>query len=119
MPHARRVAAVAAHGCGGVATQQRSVSLAGSQLNSHRACELTPSHARGLPLPVRQGLEEVLVGMRPGAKRRALVPPAVGYSSMALAPQPPTFATKRQLEVHRAEPLLFEVLLLRVDGAKA
>lgn len=57
--------------------------------------------------------------MRPGAKRRALIPPAVGYTSMTLAPLPPTFATKRQLEVHRNEPLLFEVQLLRVDGAKA
>lgn len=57
--------------------------------------------------------------MRPGAKRRALVPPSVGYASMDQQPQPPTFATKRQLDNHRAEPLLFEVQMLRVDGAKA
>lgn len=64
------------------------------------------------------GLEEVLVGMRPGAKRRALIPPEVGYVNQNLGPQPPTFATKRQLDVHRTEPLLFEIQLLRVNQSK-
>jgi len=56
------------------------------------------------------GLEEVLAG-----KRRALVPPSAGYADAAdAAPQPPTFATQRQLRNHQNEPLLFEMQVLRV-----
>ena len=33
-------------------------------------------------------------------------------------PQMPTFATQRQVDNHKAEPLLFEVQLLRVGGVK-
>jgi FKBP-type peptidyl-prolyl cis-trans isomerase len=64
------------------------------------------------------GLEEVLAGMAPGSRRRALVPPELGYTSSALQPQPPTFATKRQLANHSREPLLFEVEVLRVNAQK-
>jgi FKBP-type peptidyl-prolyl cis-trans isomerase len=64
------------------------------------------------------GLEEVLVGMAPGGRRRALVPPELGYTSSALQPQPPTFATRRQLANHSRESLLFEVQLLRVNGGR-
>ena len=32
--------------------------------------------------------------------------------------QMPTFATQRQVDNHKAEPLLFEVQLLRVGGVK-
>jgi len=64
------------------------------------------------------GLEEVLQGMAPGGRVRALVPPELGYTSSALQPQPPTFATKRQLANHSREPLLFEVELLRVNNQK-
>jgi FKBP-type peptidyl-prolyl cis-trans isomerase len=60
------------------------------------------------------GLEEVLTGMQQGGKRRALIPPEVGYAGLASEPQPPTFATKRQLENHKSEPLLFELQLLKV-----
>jgi hypothetical protein len=65
------------------------------------------------------GLEEVLEGMRPGGKRRALIPPELGYATNpnAAQPQPPTFATKRQLLNHAKEPLLFEVQLLKVKGS--
>lgn len=33
------------------------------------------------------GLKEVLVGMQPGGKRRALIPPSEGYLSEGLEPQ--------------------------------
>lgn len=64
------------------------------------------------------GLEEVLLGMAPGAKVRCLVPPELGYTAPGLQPAMPTFATRRQLENHRGEPLLFEVALLRVNSLK-
>lgn len=35
-----------------------------------------------------------------------------------MLPQMPTFATQRQLENHKSEPLLFEVQLLRVGGQR-
>lgn len=67
------------------------------------------------------GLEEALVGMKPGAKRRVIVPPQLGYTgtNADLQPQPPTFATKRQLLNHSNEPLLFEVQLLKIRGVSA
>ncbi|KAF8064588.1 POLR3F [Scenedesmus sp. PABB004] len=66
------------------------------------------------------GLEEALVGLRPGGKRRVLVPAELGYVSNVLQPAMPTFATKRQLANHASEPLIFEVELLRVlPGGKA
>ena len=62
------------------------------------------------------GLSEALAGMREGGKRRCLIPPSVGYAGgrSELAPQMPTFATKRQLLNHSNEPLLFEIQLLKV-----
>mmetsp|Transcript_5290 Transcript_5290/g.11582 ORF Transcript_5290/g.11582 Transcript_5290/m.11582 type:complete len:238 (+) Transcript_5290:31-744(+) len=64
------------------------------------------------------GLQEVLLGMRQGQKRRALVPPEVGYVDCTQQePQPPTFATRRQLQNHCKEPLLFEVQVLRITPA--
>ena len=66
-----------------------------------------------------RGLEEALLGARPGAKLRALVPPELGYQAAPESlPQMPTFATQRQLANHRGEPLLFEVQLLRVGGQR-
>ena len=67
------------------------------------------------------GLEEVLEGMRAGGKRRALIPPELGYANNPnnAQPQPPTFATKRQLLNHANEPLLFEIQLLKIKGSVA
>ena len=67
------------------------------------------------------GLEEALVGMKPGAKRRVVIPPQLGYTgpNADLQPQPPTFATKRQLLNHSNEALLFEVQLLKIRGVSS
>ena len=63
------------------------------------------------------GLVEAIVGMRKGGRRRVLVPPNVGYlAGSGLQPTMPTFATTRQLENHKREPLVFEVELVNVTG---
>ena len=64
------------------------------------------------------GLQAAVAGMHVGAKRRALVFPEAGYRDRQQAqPQPPTFATQRQLLNHTREPLLFELQLLRIRPA--
>ena len=67
------------------------------------------------------GLEDGILGMKQGSKRRILVPPQQGYGTGAgaaegLQPRMPTFATQRQLNNHSQESLLFEVQLLRIVG---
>ncbi|KAJ7963566.1 Peptidylprolyl isomerase [Quillaja saponaria] len=61
-----------------------------------------------------QGLKEVLTGMRVGGKRRALIPPSVGYVNENLQPVPEEFGPRRSLFSHANEPLVFEVQLLKV-----
>ena len=74
---------------------------------------------------VIEGLSDVVVGMSKGGKRRALIPPKLGYTpfkeefanqpkSLTLEPIPPTFATKRQLLNHCKEPLLFEIQVVKI-----
>ena len=63
------------------------------------------------------GLDELLTGMQPGEKRRALVPPALGYVRKGMEPQPPDFGQKRQVEAHSNEPLVFEVKLIKTRSA--
>jgi FKBP-type peptidyl-prolyl cis-trans isomerase len=65
------------------------------------------------------GLDELLTGMRPGEKRRALVPPKLGYVTKGAAPQPPEFGQRRQVETHASEPLVFEVKLIKTRPGKA
>lgn len=60
------------------------------------------------------GLEEVLAGMRPGGKRRALIPPELGYVDQSFEPLPKEFGPRRALMAHAKEPLVFEVQLLKI-----
>ncbi|GMN59163.1 hypothetical protein TIFTF001_028246 [Ficus carica] len=61
-----------------------------------------------------RGLKEVLIGMRVGGKRRALIPPSVGYVNENLKPIPEEFGPRRSLLSHAKEPLIFEVQLLKL-----
>ncbi|XP_044481452.1 peptidyl-prolyl cis-trans isomerase FKBP16-1, chloroplastic-like isoform X3 [Mangifera indica] len=61
-----------------------------------------------------KGLKEVLLGMKVGGKRRALIPPSVGYVNANLNPIPEEFGPRRSLLSHANEPLIFEVQLLKV-----
>ncbi|XP_052177211.1 peptidyl-prolyl cis-trans isomerase FKBP16-1, chloroplastic isoform X5 [Diospyros lotus] len=70
-----------------------------------------------LPLDEKRiikGLKEVLVGMKVGGKRRALIPPSAGYVNENLKPIPEEFGPRRSLLSHANEPLIFEVQLLKV-----
>ncbi|XVF03593.1 hypothetical protein REPUB_Repub05bG0006600 [Reevesia pubescens] len=70
-----------------------------------------------LPLDENQiikGLKDVLTGMRVGGKRRALIPPSVGYIDENLQPIPDEFGPRRSLLSHVNEPLIFEVQLLKI-----
>ncbi|KAK9786076.1 hypothetical protein WJX73_000605 [Symbiochloris irregularis] len=64
------------------------------------------------------GLQTAVTGMHVGGRRRCLVAPEAGYEGRQQAlPQPPTFATQRQLLNHTREPLLFELQLLSQTSA--
>ncbi|KAL6204158.1 hypothetical protein ACLB2K_021426 [Fragaria x ananassa] len=71
-----------------------------------------------LPLDEKQiikGLEEVLVGMKIGGKRRALIPPSVGYTNESLQPIPEEFGPRRSLLSHVNEPLIFECCIIEIS----
>lgn len=61
-----------------------------------------------------QGLERGLLGLRPGARRRIVVPPTLGYVVDDLGPRPPSFGARRQISAHAKEPFLFEVSVIDV-----
>ncbi|VAI56472.1 unnamed protein product [Triticum turgidum subsp. durum] len=61
-----------------------------------------------------RGLKDVIVGMKAGGKRRALISPEVGYIDESLQPVPEEFGPRRSLLSHAKEPLVFEVQLLKV-----
>ncbi|KAJ4972201.1 hypothetical protein NE237_005300 [Protea cynaroides] len=60
-----------------------------------------------------QGLKEVLIGMKVGGKRRAFIPPSVGYINETLKPIPDEFGPRRSLLSHANETLVFELQLLK------
>lgn len=69
---------------------------------------------RGRLIP---GLDELLTGMKPGGKRRALIKPEIAYGGeyRAYEPQPPEYGQRRQIERLTAsnEPIIFEVKLVK------
>ncbi|KAK9689498.1 hypothetical protein RND81_09G063100 [Saponaria officinalis] len=61
-----------------------------------------------------KGLKDVIIGMKIGGKRRALIPPNMGYVNEQLKPIPEEFGPRRSLLSHANEPLVFEVQLLKI-----
>ena len=62
------------------------------------------------------GIEEALLGQRPGADFRVLVPPEAGYQAFPEGlPQVQGFGPRRQVESNKQNPLVFEVRLLKVS----
>ncbi|KAF9607762.1 hypothetical protein IFM89_000109 [Coptis chinensis] len=49
-------------------------------------------------------------------KRRALIPPSVGYVSESLQPIPEEFGHRRRILSHQNESLIFEVQVLKVSS---
>ncbi|KAI5064198.1 hypothetical protein GOP47_0020868 [Adiantum capillus-veneris] len=49
------------------------------------------------------GLKSILVGMKPGGKRRAVVPPYAGYISTDLEPQPPEWDESRLRSIYEGK----------------
>uniref|UniRef100_A0A0D3F231 peptidylprolyl isomerase n=1 Tax=Oryza barthii TaxID=65489 RepID=A0A0D3F231_9ORYZ len=73
-----------------------------------------PARLTSLAARMIRGLKDVIVGMKAGGKRRALIPPQVGYTDESLQPIPEEFGPRRSLLSHAKEPLVFEVQLLKV-----
>lgn len=65
------------------------------------------------------GFERAIIGMRPGARRRFVVPPSLGYSQSGTnkgspGPIPPDWGARRSLASHANEPIIFEVQLVKI-----
>lgn len=73
---------------------------------------------------VVQGFEEAVSGLKPGARRRFIVAPELGYATSGTkpgtspGPLPPDWGARRSIAAHAKEPLLFEVLVERVKPAR-
>lgn len=71
---------------------------------------------------VIEGFDKGVLGMRQGERRRFVVKPEVGYvegvKKGAKGPLPPGWGEKRALASHVKEPLVFEVLIVKVSNGK-
>lgn len=67
---------------------------------------------------VIRGFDIALAGMREGGRKRFVVPPSLGYVAGTKqnnpGPIPPEFGPRRALASHVREPLIFEVVVVRV-----
>lgn len=67
---------------------------------------------------VVEGFERAVRGMKMGGRRRFVVPPALGYvkgvGKECAGPIPPDFGARRSLASHAKEPLLFEVMVVKI-----
>lgn len=67
---------------------------------------------------VIRGFDIALAGMREGGRKRFVVPPSLGYVAGTKqnnpGPIPPEFGPRRALASHAREPLIFEVVVVRV-----
>lgn len=68
---------------------------------------------------VIEGFDAGVIGMREGGRRRFVVKPEVGYvegvKKGVKGPIPPEWGARRALASHAAEPLVFEVLVVKVS----
>jgi FKBP-type peptidyl-prolyl cis-trans isomerase len=66
------------------------------------------------------GFEKALLGLAAGSRRRFVLPAALGYApggtrpGKSPGPLPPDWGSRRSIDSHCREPLLFEVLVSRV-----
>lgn len=74
---------------------------------------------------VTRGFDTAVAGMHEGGRRRFVIPPDLGYVVGTRkgdpGPIPPDFGARRALAAHCKEPLVFEVVVVRVrslDAAK-
>lgn len=67
---------------------------------------------------VVEGFERAVKGMKVGGRRRFVVPPALGYvngtGKGCAGPIPPDFGARRSLASHAKEPLIFEVMVVKI-----
>lgn len=73
------------------------------------------------PAAVVPGLQEMIKTMHVGGKRRAVLPPSIGYQSATMKPTPADFPSMRRLrsvlETSRDATIVFDVELLKVKRA--
>ncbi|GAQ82985.1 FKBP-type peptidyl-prolyl cis-trans isomerase family protein [Klebsormidium nitens] len=62
---------------------------------------------------VPQGVEQGVLGMCIGGRRRILVPPKLGWINDGVLPRPTSGAAERRLLRHTNEPLLFEIEIVK------